>query len=86
MGFVFSQIGQEIEVRPGIVSKTAEGIQCQPILSRIISLFTEKNELQFAVPGGLIGEERTRGTSEIGRGFGDDVFHCLLPSKVSGPK
>jgi translation initiation factor 2 subunit 3 len=48
--------GQEIEVRPGIVSKDAEGkINCTPILSRIMSLFAEQNELQFAVPGGLIG-------------------------------
>lgn len=63
---LFAQVGQEIEVRPGIVSKTSEGIQCQPILSRIISLFTEKNELQYAVPGGLIGErEEERGGGEL---------------------
>ena len=50
------QVGQEIEVRPGIVSKTQDGkIQCIPIFSRIVSLFTEQNELQYAVPGGLIG-------------------------------
>lgn len=50
------KVGQEIEVRPGIVSKTQDGkIQCQPIYSRIISLFAEQNELQYAVPGGLIG-------------------------------
>ena len=50
------QVGQEIEVRPGIVSKTSDGkIQCKPILSRIVSLFAEQNELQYAVPGGLIG-------------------------------
>lgn len=50
------KVGQEIEVRPGIVSKTSDGkIQCKPILSRIVSLFAEQNELQYAVPGGLIG-------------------------------
>lgn len=50
------KVGQEIEVRPGIVSKTQDGkIQCIPIFSRIVSLFTEQNELQYAVPGGLIG-------------------------------
>ena len=50
------RMGQEIEVRPGIVSKDAEGrAACLPIYSRIVSLFTEQNELQFAVPGGLIG-------------------------------
>ena len=50
------KIGDEIEVRPGIVSKDADGnMKCQPIYSRIISLFAEQNELQYAVPGGLIG-------------------------------
>lgn len=47
----------EIEVRPGLVSKDNEGkLTCRPIFSRIVSLYTEQNELQFAVPGGLIGE------------------------------
>eukprot|EP01027_Heterolobosea_sp_BB2_P003784 GEZU01005718.1.p1 GENE.GEZU01005718.1~~GEZU01005718.1.p1 ORF type:complete len:514 (+),score=132.28 GEZU01005718.1:117-1544(+) len=50
------KVGQEIEVRPGIVSKNPDGsIKCTPIFSRIISLFAEENELQYAVPGGLIG-------------------------------
>ena len=49
-------MGQEIEVRPGIVTKDAAGaIKCIPIFSRIVSLFAEQNELQYAVPGGLIG-------------------------------
>lgn len=47
---------QEVEVRPGIITKDAEGKQkCIPIYSRVVSLFTEHNELQYAVPGGLIG-------------------------------
>ena len=50
------RLGQEIEVRPGIITKDAEGrTRCQPIFSRVASLLAEKNELQFAVPGGLIG-------------------------------
>ncbi|XP_030755578.1 histone-lysine N-methyltransferase Su(var)3-9-like [Sitophilus oryzae] len=50
------KVGQEIEVRPGLVSKDSEGkLTCKPIFSRIVSLYTEQNELQFAVPGGLIG-------------------------------
>jgi translation initiation factor 2 subunit 3 len=50
-------LGDEIEVRPGIVSKDAEGrIRCRPIFSRIISLLAENNRLEFAVPGGLIGK------------------------------
>ena len=44
------------QVRPGIITKDAEGrVKCIPIYSRIVSLFTEHNELQYAVPGGLIG-------------------------------
>ena len=55
--FPVPKVGQELEVRPGIVSKTSDGkIQCKPILSCIVSLFAEQNELQYAVPGGLIGE------------------------------
>ena len=50
------KVGQKIEVRPGIVVKDESGnIKCTPIFSRIISLYAEQNELQFAVPGGLIG-------------------------------
>jgi translation initiation factor 2 subunit 3 len=50
------KIGDEIEVRPGIVSKDSEGkMKCVPIFSRIISLFAEENDLKYAVPGGLIG-------------------------------
>ena len=50
------QVGQEIEIRPGLVSKDSEGkLTCQPIYSRIVSLFAEQNDLMYAVPGGLIG-------------------------------
>lgn len=50
------KLGQEIEVRPGIVSKDSDGKPvCQPILAQVVSLFAEKNTLQYAVPGGLIG-------------------------------
>ena len=50
------RMGQEVEVRPGVVTKDAAGaIRCLPIRSRIVSLFAEQNPLQFAAPGGLIG-------------------------------
>ncbi|KAI3511379.1 hypothetical protein L1887_18532 [Cichorium endivia] len=50
------KVNQLIEVRPGIVVKDENGnIKCTPIYSRIVSLYAEQNELQFAVPGGLIG-------------------------------
>mmetsp|Transcript_9597 Transcript_9597/g.21039 ORF Transcript_9597/g.21039 Transcript_9597/m.21039 type:complete len:293 (-) Transcript_9597:572-1450(-) len=48
--------GQEIEIRPGIISRGASGsVKCVPLFSRIVSLFAEQNDLQYAVPGGLIG-------------------------------
>jgi translation initiation factor 2 subunit 3 len=52
----YAQLGDEIEVRPGIVSRDAEGrVRIRPLFSRIVSLFAENNVLDFAVPGGLIG-------------------------------
>jgi translation initiation factor 2 subunit 3 len=50
------KVNQEIEIRPGIISKDDEGkMKCQPIFSKVVSLFTEHNDLQYAAPGGLIG-------------------------------
>ena len=49
------RVGDEIEVLPGIVNKVEGKMVCTPIFSRISSLYAEKNDLQFAVPGGLIG-------------------------------
>lgn len=50
------RIGDKIEVRPGIVSKKSDGtVGCTPILSTIQTLYAEQNDLQYAVPGGLIG-------------------------------
>ncbi|KFM77086.1 Eukaryotic translation initiation factor 2 subunit 3, partial [Stegodyphus mimosarum] len=50
------KVGQKIEVRPGLIERDENGIcNCRPIVSRIISLFAEKNDLMYAVPGGLIG-------------------------------
>merc|ERR1719402_1665328 len=50
------KVGQEIEIRPGIISKDSEGkMKCQPIFSKIVSLYAEHNDLQYATPGGLIG-------------------------------
>lgn len=48
--------GDEVEVRPGIVTKDKDGVlRCKPIFSTVLSLFAEANDLQYAVPGGLIG-------------------------------
>merc|ERR1712084_10769 len=50
------RVGEEIEIRPGIVSKDEAGKPvCKPIRSRIMSLAAEQNSLQYAAPGGLIG-------------------------------
>lgn len=50
------RLGDEIEVRPGIINKDNNGnMSCTPIYSRIMSLYAEHNDLQYAVPGGLIG-------------------------------
>ncbi|KAG8215395.1 hypothetical protein J3R82DRAFT_8996 [Butyriboletus roseoflavus] len=49
-------LGQEVEIRPGIVTKDNAGRnRCKPIFSKIVSLHAESNHLSFAVPGGLIG-------------------------------
>lgn len=50
-------MGQKIEIRPGLVSKESDGgrITCRPIISCVVSLFAEQNDLEYAVPGGLIG-------------------------------
>ena len=56
MSFDFQKLGDEIEVRPGIVSKDQEGrLRIRPLFSKVLTLNTEGNNLQFAVPGGLIG-------------------------------
>lgn len=50
-------VGQEIEVRPGVVTRDASGkFSCRPIKSKVLSLYAEQNDLQYAAPGGLIGK------------------------------
>ncbi|KHN96288.1 eukaryotic translation initiation factor 2 gamma subunit [Metarhizium album ARSEF 1941] len=50
------KLGDEIEIRPGIVSRDDGGaLKCTPIFSRVVSLNSEANDLKYAVPGGLIG-------------------------------
>jgi len=49
-------VGEKIEIRPGITTKTKKGeILCLPIKTVICSLSAEKNSLKYAIPGGLIG-------------------------------
>lgn len=67
-------MGEEVEIRPGIVSKGQNGeTKITPILTKICSLQAEKNNLIYAVPGGLIGVGLkidpflTRGDRLVGR-------------------
>lgn len=68
------RLGEEVEIRPGIVSKGQNGeTKITPILTKIVSLQAEKNNLIYAVPGGLIGVGLkidpflTRGDRLVGR-------------------
>jgi translation initiation factor 2 subunit 3 len=50
------RLGDEVEIRPGNTKRDADGrVRCTPILSRIVTLKAERNDLAYAVPGGLIG-------------------------------
>jgi len=51
------KVGQRVEVRPGIITKDAATgqVKCIRIVSSIVSLNSEQNNLKYAVPGGLIG-------------------------------
>ncbi|OLL24605.1 Eukaryotic translation initiation factor 2 subunit gamma [Neolecta irregularis DAH-3] len=50
------RLGDQIEVRPGVIEKDAEGkLIVEPLMSTITTLHAEKNQMNFAVPGGLIG-------------------------------
>lgn len=51
------KIGDEVEIRPGIISKNQKTgqISWNSIFSKVVSLKADDNELMFAVPGGLIG-------------------------------
>lgn len=69
------KLWEEVEIRPGIINKnkTTGEIRCTPIFTKIISLQAEKNNLIYAVPGGLIGVGLTidpfltRGDRLVGR-------------------
>ena len=85
------KLGDEIEVRPGVVTKDSEGrVTNKPIFSRIVSLFAEQNNLKFAVPGGLIGIHCLRRNSYIiGVGLKVDPTLCRsdrLVGQVLGSK
>merc|ERR1712066_495520 len=50
------RVGDEIEIRPGKTHRDAGNVwHARPLKSKIVTIGTEKNSLQYAVPGGLIG-------------------------------
>lgn len=50
------RVGDDVEIRPGYTKTDQDGNHiCCPIFSKIVTLKAEKNDLQYAVPGGLIG-------------------------------
>ena len=48
------KVGDEIEIRPGLIERDGEKIICKPYLTKITTIRCEENELLFAIPGGLI--------------------------------
>lgn len=48
-------VGDVIEIRPGIVKKSANGLTFKPLLTTITSIKSENNSLKTVIPGGLIG-------------------------------
>jgi len=49
------KLHQQIEIRPGLIIEKKNGvIICKPLLTEVKSLFSEKNPMKMAVPGGLI--------------------------------
>lgn len=86
------KVGDEIEIRPGIVTKEADGsLKCTAIFSRIMSLYAEQNDLQYAVPGGLIGvgtkidPTLTRGDRLVGHvlGLKDHLPEVFIEVEIS---
>eukprot|EP01113_Clastostelium_recurvatum_P035356 TRINITY_DN4919_c0_g1_i3.p1 TRINITY_DN4919_c0_g1~~TRINITY_DN4919_c0_g1_i3.p1 ORF type:complete len:442 (-),score=89.09 TRINITY_DN4919_c0_g1_i3:28-1353(-) len=50
------RVGDVIEIRPGVIMKHEDKtVTCSPIVTKITSLFVEGRNIDFAVPGGLIG-------------------------------
>lgn len=49
------KVGDMIEIRPGLVSKDQSQLVCKPIITEIISMKTDNDLIDVAIPGGLIG-------------------------------
>lgn len=52
----YLKVGEYVGLFPGYIKKSIEGQwQIRPILTKILSLYSEETELNIAIPGGLIG-------------------------------
>jgi translation initiation factor 2 subunit 3 len=77
--------GQEVEVRPGLIKRSGGKHTCVPYKTSIVALYAEENDLQFAIPGGLIGvgtkmdPSLTGGDKLVGQVLG---VHGSLPDIV----
>lgn len=49
------KLGDEVEIRPGMITKKGKDFICQPFVTKVVSLKAENNILEQAYPGGLIG-------------------------------
>ena len=49
------KVGDAIEIRPGLIGKTAGNITASPIITTVLSMETDKIPLDNIRPGGLIG-------------------------------
>lgn len=47
--------GDEVEIRPGLITKVGKSFECRPFITTVKSLKAENNVLENAYPGGLIG-------------------------------
>lgn len=48
-------VGDQVELRPGVVHMKDGKKVIQPLVARVISLESDKNAMQTAIPGGLVG-------------------------------
>jgi translation initiation factor 2 subunit 3 len=51
----YVEVGNMLEIRPGITERRGGRVVCRPVCTKIVSLFAESNALRVAVPGGLVG-------------------------------
>ena len=83
------KVGEVVEIRPGFMMKNSKGEKIiTPIYTRIMSLQAEKNNLIYAIPGGLIGVGLkldpflTRGNRLVGKILGHPGKLPEINSKI----